>query len=315
MTTTEQAAARPWAIYVLEDPRDGEVRYVGVSIDPKRRLKSHKHAPRSKTESHTHKARWVATLERDGLAPRLRVIEEGDGDWVEAEMRWIASYRAAGARLTNLSDGGEGAIGHAPTDETRARMAEAQRALGGANRLGKTHTNESKRAISEKKTGVPNPNGAAARTGTKRSAESLAKQSATTMGHAVSDETKRKISAAHMGKIMSAETRARIGAASKGRKRSAESIAKGAAKIRGHECSPETRAKIGAANKGRKQPEHVRQALLAASQTEEVRMKRGKAIAAAWARKREAKALLAAVAPEPCPAQLPLEFFPAPIPA
>ncbi len=49
-------------------------------------------------------------------------------DWAASERRWIALYRANGARLLNRTDGGEGLAGHkfAGTEHAR-KIAEAMR--------------------------------------------------------------------------------------------------------------------------------------------------------------------------------------------
>ena len=90
-------------IYVLIDPVDGEVRYVGKTNNPKRRLAMH-----CNSKYDTHSSRWVHRLKRRGLKPEMLVIQENltDQDWPEAEKRWIAHYKAAGARLTNITEGG-----------------------------------------------------------------------------------------------------------------------------------------------------------------------------------------------------------------
>lgn len=56
--------------------------------------------------------RWIFSLVSIGLNPAMDVIESGSGDaWSEVERRWIAFYRAKGARLANCTEGGEGAPG------------------------------------------------------------------------------------------------------------------------------------------------------------------------------------------------------------
>lgn len=114
---------RPWTIYVLCDPRTpSEIRYVGKTHQkPGRRLKRHVSDGRQGKPSHC--ARWIARLLNLGLRPTMAVIETGvgDDDWKEAERRWIAVYRAQGMPLTNITDGGEGTSGWAPSTEDCAR--------------------------------------------------------------------------------------------------------------------------------------------------------------------------------------------------
>lgn len=113
---------RSWSIYVLIDPRTSEVRYVGWAFDVRQRWHAHvSSAPRTRS----HKANWIKQLLALGLRPIYQVIEEGTGDWREAERRWIDHYRRQGAALTNMTDGGEGTPGLYPSEETRAKMSRA----------------------------------------------------------------------------------------------------------------------------------------------------------------------------------------------
>jgi hypothetical protein len=100
-----------WIIYTLANPRTTEVRYVGwTGRSPERRLEEHIRA--ALRLEHTFKDRWVLSLLSAGLAPVIEVIDSGSGDgWAEAEKRWIAFYRASGARLANGTEGGDGVVG------------------------------------------------------------------------------------------------------------------------------------------------------------------------------------------------------------
>jgi hypothetical protein len=109
-------------IYALIDPRDSAVRYVGKADSPVSRLVSH-----TCDKSSTRKARWLRSLSRQGLAARLLLLECAPVDsWQSCEREWIAWYRASGADLTNLTDGGEGLVGASP--ETRAKISANQKA-------------------------------------------------------------------------------------------------------------------------------------------------------------------------------------------
>lgn len=93
-------------IYILRCPKSGEIRYVGKSNDPKKRV--YAHARKDKTAS-THKINWIQSLKRDGLQPKLEIIEEVDvQEWKEREKYWIKYYKENGAKLTNYCAGGEG---------------------------------------------------------------------------------------------------------------------------------------------------------------------------------------------------------------
>lgn len=105
-------------IYALANPLTREVRYVGLTRDIKARIR------RYRNRAHTaHLAHWLKSLQSDPLLTVLEVIEDGTAD--KAERRWIAYFRASGARLLNFTDGGEGAFSLTP--ETIAKMKDARR--------------------------------------------------------------------------------------------------------------------------------------------------------------------------------------------
>jgi hypothetical protein len=110
-------------IYTLSDPRNGEVRYVGVTTRSlAERLRGHI----SDTGRQDYKSRWIRSLLKVGVSPVMTEIEivpiESHG---EAERRWITTYRAQGARLTNATDGGPGTLGRIASPETRERIRQA----------------------------------------------------------------------------------------------------------------------------------------------------------------------------------------------
>lgn len=72
----------------------------------------------------TYKERGILSLLSIGISPVIEEVERGSGDgWPEAEQRWIAFYRAQGARLWNATEGGEGVIGEAARKYARERWA------------------------------------------------------------------------------------------------------------------------------------------------------------------------------------------------
>ncbi len=112
-------------IYALKDPSNGEVRYVGKTNDLRVRINQH-----LQDRSQSHKSRWLRPLSEP---PSVEVLEilDADANWPERERYWIAHYRSLGARLTNLTDGGEGwkkADGH--SEETKAKLRELALARG-----------------------------------------------------------------------------------------------------------------------------------------------------------------------------------------
>ena len=114
-----------WVIYVLKNPRTLEIRYVGwTRKKPGDRLKTH--VWDSVRHPHqTYRQAWIMSLVSIGLTPIIEVIESGTGEgWGEAERKWIARYRAQGARLVNGTDGGDGVPGWG-TPEQRSAIRKA----------------------------------------------------------------------------------------------------------------------------------------------------------------------------------------------
>jgi len=134
-------------IYFLFDPRlPSEVRYVGFTANGPRRLWEHLHEAKT-TKKVNHKLNWIRSLLRDGVEPLLATLEEVTVEnWQERERYWISAFKET---LTNSTDGGEGLIN--PSQEVRDRIAEKCRVLsmGNSYRLGISHTEESRQAISD----------------------------------------------------------------------------------------------------------------------------------------------------------------------
>lgn len=118
------ADVRRWHIYALLDPETLLPRYVGWSFYPGRRLRAH--INQAKGGAIGHKANWLRSVLSRGAEPMLFILESGFGDYEEAERRWIRDLRLSGTALTNATDGGEGAPGFCPSEETRARMSAAR---------------------------------------------------------------------------------------------------------------------------------------------------------------------------------------------
>jgi hypothetical protein len=103
-------------IYALCEPATGEVRYIGKANDAQARLKSH---IRDSNRRNTPVYAWMRSLARAGRRPALRVLLDSER-WQDDERRLIAEYRAAGARLLNVAEGGDEP---ACTPEVRVRNA------------------------------------------------------------------------------------------------------------------------------------------------------------------------------------------------
>jgi hypothetical protein len=191
---------KPAHIYVLRDPDSLAVRYVGVTTQrPETRLGSHICDAKIRPTSHVR--RWIAQLLARGQSPVMEVIETvPPGAWCSAERRWIAHYRKVGARLTNLTDGGDGTHGLVITDAHRAALS---RAHTGSKRTPAQRANMS---IAAKKRGVHPVTREKAKIALRRetrSPETLEKQRRINLGRKFgprSDDVKAKISAKNLGK-------------------------------------------------------------------------------------------------------------------
>lgn len=130
-TLAEGIDGRWVTIYGLCDPIDrwktGEVRYVGKTASyVHERLRSHIYAAR---KGQLPINRWLRKQLNSGNPLHIIHFERvrpGD-DWAERERYWIAKHRADGARLLNLTDGGEGLSGFVRSPESRAKIRAALR--------------------------------------------------------------------------------------------------------------------------------------------------------------------------------------------
>jgi len=117
--------ASRFLIYGLIDPRDGQLRYVGKSLTGMRRPIVHAEPARLRKDR-TYKANWIRSLQAVGLDYEVEVLEECDtvDALNEAERFFIGYFRMVGARLTNLTVGGEGRSGPMST-EHRMNLSKA----------------------------------------------------------------------------------------------------------------------------------------------------------------------------------------------
>ncbi len=110
-------------IYVLRDPRDGEVRYVGKTAYPLNIRRSCHISHAIVGKKRTHCAAWLRSLHALGLVPLIEQIDSATEEWAACEQKWISYYQAAGARLTNHTRGGEGVPGFKQSAETIKKRA------------------------------------------------------------------------------------------------------------------------------------------------------------------------------------------------
>ena len=93
-------------IYILIDPRDNKVRYVGKANNIKERLKSHLNPTR---KHQIHKKNWINSLKKEKLKPIIEVIDEvPKNNWQFWEIYWISQFKTWGFDLINYTEGGDG---------------------------------------------------------------------------------------------------------------------------------------------------------------------------------------------------------------
>jgi len=113
-----------YLVYALVDPRTLLVRYVGKSSCGLKRPRYHKSSKR-----HSYCMNWVRSLQAAGFEYSIVVLEECTLETLSSSERWWIAYgRVCGWPLTNLTDGGEGAVGLVKTPEHRAKLGIAMAA-------------------------------------------------------------------------------------------------------------------------------------------------------------------------------------------
>lgn len=142
-----------------------------------------------------------------------------------AEVELIDLYRRTGVRIVNINDGGEGAPGWVPSEETRRKIGEANRHTPKASgerhgMYGKKHSEESLAKMRESQQKVARKGEAHHMYGKHHTEEALAKMSEAIKGKFVGEQNP------FYGKKHSEETRRLISEKSTGRKTSDETKAK-----------------------------------------------------------------------------------------
>lgn len=227
-----KAAMRPVYIYALTDPRTDSIRYVGKTVELKERLLAHINDAKKGSKNWCH--RWIRTLLAEGFEPKQRVLQcVSECEWAEAERRWIAHLSVNGAKLTNLTKGGDGLLGYVPTPEHIAKTSASNR--------GKKRTGQ---ALENIRRGAADP-----ATRAKLSAMRIGNKSR--LGQKQSDEEKEKRAAANRGKKRSPEFCERLRALNTGKKHSSETRLKMSQAKTGRVLSEAERAVLDCARAAR----------------------------------------------------------------
>lgn len=141
-------------IYILCDGRESDpiarVRYVGRTIHPlERRMRAHRQT--ALAGERTARASWMRSVILAGGDVLIEPVDFINRDACgEAERRWIAHYKALGAKLMNLTDGGDGLLN--PDASIRVKIGAAKR--GNKFWVGRKHTAESKAKMATARIGT-----------------------------------------------------------------------------------------------------------------------------------------------------------------
>lgn len=112
-------------IYILIDPRDNQVRYVGKTKNITRRFNQH---ISEASKVRTYKNNWLLQLKLNKLRPEMVIIDEcEDNSWILLEQWYIEIFKSWGYKLTNLTKGGEGLCGYIPTQETLQKISRSNK--------------------------------------------------------------------------------------------------------------------------------------------------------------------------------------------
>lgn len=136
-------------IYVLKDPRDNSIRYVGKTINSlNKRLSNHMCDKRR-----NHRTSWIKSLKNIELKPIIEEIDSTeDFDFSSIlETNYIKHFKEKGFNLVNHTDGGEGTIGRKATEDQKRNQSLRMKGtgIGSMNSFyNKKHSEETKRKIS-----------------------------------------------------------------------------------------------------------------------------------------------------------------------
>lgn len=117
-------------IYVLKDPNNNEIRYVGKTKNTlNKRL--YEHCTIRNLKPKTHKNFWIKLLLSNNRRPIIELLEIcNENNWKKREIFWINQF----TNLTNTTLGGEGALGFSHKPETIKRIIETKKKNGTLSR-------------------------------------------------------------------------------------------------------------------------------------------------------------------------------------
>ena len=148
-------------IYILIDPRNNDIRYVGKSDNPLVRLNEHIRKSENKI---TYKNNWIRSLIKNGVKPKLNIIDEVPlEEWGFWEQYWIEQFKMWGFKLTNIANGGVGGnlgdiVNKKISKALKGRkISKESKDKMSISSIGKKHSEGTKNKMSKQKVGVNNP--------------------------------------------------------------------------------------------------------------------------------------------------------------
>ncbi len=159
---------------------------------------------------------WRRVRDKYGIVIEILEWFDKEEDAFRNEKVLIAHHRAMGARICNITDGGEGATGNVMPESAKLAISRSKTGRKRPPESVETRRRKSESAKGRRMSQDAIAKTAAFHTGRKRTAETLAKMSAALkgkgVGRVVSEETRAKLSALKKGKPVSEKARAAISA-------------------------------------------------------------------------------------------------------
>jgi group I intron endonuclease len=182
--------------------------------------------------------------------------EDDDSEWlIWSERRYIAKLKSKAPNGYNMTDGGDGLTN--PTEETRRRIGDASRGreCSEETRMKLSIASKNPENIEKVTAGKRTPEAREkfrrSSTGRVHTEESKHKQSASLIGHPVTEETRRKIGKAKKGQTHTEESRLKMSLSQRGKKRT-EAFKRRVSEVHtGKVNSPETKQKMSESQKKR----------------------------------------------------------------
>lgn len=141
--------ANSYCIYTLSEP-NGDIRYVGKTSIKRLRATYYRHIVSDlKTNRNPYKNRWIINLKETNQKPifNIIVLNLQEDEAFSEEIKVISEYKEKGMRLTNITNGGEGASGLKHSNITIKKIKTWMQSNNPFR--GKTHSEETKKIISE----------------------------------------------------------------------------------------------------------------------------------------------------------------------